>query len=204
MGMGFGLSMSQHVEQRLETSHRLTIDQRFALRLELLLVLGGTNYRPKAVCPKCGHVLTDAEILKGFNRDPNDLLTTCPKPDCRERLRAHLRWSSSAGSAELQFFCPTQTTHALEGRQGRSPEELEKDNPSVYHSAITHFGTLKTAFASIGVAYAFNERVDWRRKVTPFLGQMPDTLIAECAGISASSVRRLRTKQRIRPFVNVR
>jgi hypothetical protein len=78
-----------------------------------------------------------------------------------------------------------------------SPKEFEEQQPAIYHSAVVHNGTLKAAFAKSGITYGFVEITDPAVKVTPFLGRLPDTVIAEVSGLKLSTVRRLRQKHHI-------
>jgi hypothetical protein len=68
------------------------------------------------------------------------------------------------------------------------PEQIARDNPAIYRSAIFHHGNLKNAFKAIGIEYTLEKAVDWENKIGPFLGQLPDTLIAHTAGISVRRV----------------
>jgi hypothetical protein len=78
------------------------------------------------------------------------------------------------------------------------PEEVRREHPAIYYSARCHFGTLKNAFARINIDYAFDEAtVNWQQKVSPFLGQLADTVIAGCVGVSVGKVRALRRERKI-------
>lgn len=175
---------------RLQISHYL-----FGLRMELVQALRAEKYEPQAECPKCHHKLTPVEILRGFNRDPNDFTTACSS--CGHRFEPRLICFGEGTSVELPFWCRSQILHHLEGKITWPPEQLAREEPAVYRSAIVHFGTIKAAFRQIGADYPFEEISDWRHIIQPFLGRMPDTMIADCIGMSAATIGRIRRKDGI-------
>ena len=201
MSMSFSCCLSQEMrqEQRLTLEQRLAIQNTVvALRLELIGVIHDHKFSIAATCPKCQRVLSPAEVLRGFNQDPQDTNTTCPK--CRNRFGAKLIHYSLAGNMEVSFLCPAQTLHALQAKAHLTPDELQKDSPQVYNSAIVNFGDLGTAFKEAGTKYTFQELVDWKGKVIPFLGRLPDTEIARCVRVSVNVIRSLRKKSDIPRF----
>lgn len=105
-----------------------------------------------------------------------------------------------ASQIEIPFFCEMQTLAQLNGKENLSPEELDRQYPGVYRSAIVHQGSISRAFAKIGIDYPFEEISDWRTKVVPFLGRMRDTLIADCANAPVSAIRAMRRKLGISRF----
>ncbi|MDD5340968.1 MAG: hypothetical protein PHC97_00860 [Patescibacteria group bacterium] len=200
--IGLGLSQSLRQTKKLATS--LTLQQsaiqsqQLSLRLELVEQLGGERYQPKAHCPACGRELTPTEIIRGFSHDINDFDTTCS--GCGHRFQPTIICFGHGTEVELPFFCDCQTLHKMEGLQHLSPQEISKKEPAVYRSAIVHHGGLKSAFAKNNIDYPFQEIHDWKSKVTPFLGRMQDTVIAECCQVSTSTIRALRKKLKISRF----
>lgn len=194
MEMGMELGLRQSLHTRLETSLSIEqkLDQKLRIQQALLLALRGEHYKPEAGCPKCGKKLSRGEILRGFRRDPNDYTTRCPR--CKFRFTPRLVNWGLASRTELPFYCPMQTLNQLYGHETFSPSEMRSHNQAVYHSAIYHFGSLKQAFAKIGVKYRFAEpkAKKWEKKVKPFLGRAPDTMIASAAGVSVREIRQLR------------
>ena len=197
MGMTMQLIQRQKQEQRLE--QRLTQEQRillrthlFSLRMELVNILREERYVPKAECPKCLRQLTPIEIICGFNRDPNDYTTCCSA--CGHRFEPKLICFYDGGQMELPFFCDSQALSQLHGKENISPDELARKHPAIYRSAIVHHGTITGAFRKIGIEYRFEEVSDWKNKIKPFLSSMPDTAIAECVGVSVSTVSAMRKK----------
>jgi len=81
-------------------------------------------------------------------------------------------------------------------------EEFRKQYPALYHSATYHFGSLKKAFAEAGLKYCFSEpkHPKWENKVKPFLGRMPDTIIASAVGVTKSKIRKLRQRLDIKAY----
>lgn len=190
------MEIGMRFEQRQKLEQRVSIEQKFHMRIALIQALSGDRYEPKAKCPKCFRELTVVEILKGFNRDPNDFTTSCT--GCKSRFQAKL---VSNDGGEVVFFCPAQTLDQLRGNENRKPVELKAGlSSALYHSAFVHFGSLKNAFREIGVAYEYEEVPDWKEKVVGFLGAMSDTLISECVGVSASIIRRMRRARNISKY----
>ncbi len=72
------------------------------------------------------------------------------------------------------------------------PQEFERKYSAVYHSALAHYGTLRNAFSKIGIDYFYTELTDPMEKLTPFLGRLPDTIIAEVSGLTAKAIGKFR------------
>ncbi len=197
--MGPGMSLELRPSLRQEVSLRqqnvLIQEHVLSLRISLIHALTGSEYKPYARCPQCERELAPREIIAGFNTDPNNFDTTCTR--CGHRFAPILRYANQHGSGEMPFYCSAQALEKLRGMEGLSPEVLRKKEHAAYNSAIVHHGSLKAAFAKIGVKYAFVELTDPKRKITPFLGRLPDTVIAELSDVSVHSVRQLRKKLRI-------
>ena len=192
--VGLGLRMTQ----RVEISQEQALEQKFALRLELVQALRDEEYRPQGDCPECFHKLTAVEIIRGFNRDPNDFTTACPK--CKHRFIPRLVLLAGETRGEMAFYCAVQALEQLRGKEALAPEELLAKHQAAYRSAIVHYGSIRSAFEKIGVDYRFPEISDWRAKVKPYLGRLPDTIVAECAGVSRHVVSRMRKKLGISRF----
>lgn len=194
MSMGHSMRQTQRLAQslRLSQSQRLSLQGHIlALRLGLIQELRDERYEPKATCPRCSRKLEPVEIINGFNRDPNDFTTRCP--GCRQRFEPRLICFSEGTSLELPFFCDMQMLDQLRGKESLSPEQFAHDHPAVYRSAIVHHGGIRRAFEKIGVVYPFKEIHDWKNKVRPFLGRLPDTQIAACAMVSITTIRAMRS-----------
>ncbi len=203
MSMGMGMSMEQRQEQRLEQRQSLTLSQRQTLLVQILQdlfsTIRGEVYRPEAKCPKCHHGLTTGEVLRGFNRDPRDFTTQCPK--CETRFEARLVTRSSTSSVSVRLYCPGQALNSLQEFSTFTPEQILKENVGLYQSTIFHFGNLATAFRKAGIKYKFDNRPQSPKdKILPFLGKAPDNLIARVSGLSARTINRMRREQNIPPF----
>lgn len=201
LGLGFGHYQQHRQVQSLRLSHaqRQVIDQKIiAMRLDLIESVWGIRYSPKCECFNCGYKLMTVEILKGFSDDVND--TTVPCPVCETKLQPKLIHRTGSGSSEVYFYCPTQTTERLRGLEVHDYDYLYRHHPILVHSAGIHFGNIANAFASIGIDYPLADRIDWREKVGPFLGLMPDTQIAQVVGVSVYKVRKMRKFRGLPPF----
>jgi len=184
---------------RLTQEQRLKLEtQSINLRLELLKAIREEEYRPSATCPKCSRKLTPVEIIRGFNQDPNDYTTCCTQ--CGHRFEPRLICHFDSGRAELPFFCSCQTLGQMSGKEHLTPQEFAKKHPAIYRSAIVHHGGVRKAFSKIGIDYPYKEVDEWKAKIEPFLGRLPDTVIAESVDVSPSTVRRYRSKLGISCF----
>ncbi len=187
MQMSFRLTQ----EHRITYSHDIALAMaRLQLRRDLVEAVHGASFSPRASCPACEHALTDYEIMKGFKDDPHDYTTGCPK--CQHRFFPRLARATGSGSAEVAFFCPTQTLDQLPRLVSASLDDFRTTHAGIYNSAIVHFGGLRQAFKKIGLTYAYEADLDWRVQVVPFLGKMADTVIAELVGAPVTAVRKLR------------
>jgi hypothetical protein len=95
---------------------------------------------------------------------------------------------------ELPFYCDCQTLAQLHGKEMLQPEQFAREHPAIYRSAIIHHGGIRRAFEKIGIQYVFEEIGDWKNKIRPFLGCLPDTIIAECVDVSVGTIRTIRRK----------
>jgi hypothetical protein len=200
MGMVMGPRLTHRAEIRHEIrlNSQVVLEHMFAKRMELVQALHDETYQTKAQCPACMRELTAAEILKGFNADPADFTTGCPK--CGERFSPSLVCFGPASRLELPFYCSSQVLDQMHGLHTLPPEEFARQHPAVYRSAIAHHGSISSAFAILGVAYHFEDISGWEGKVASFMGKLPDTVIAQCVNKSQYVIRRMRHKYGIPAF----
>ncbi|OHA40524.1 MAG: hypothetical protein A3G59_01975 [Candidatus Taylorbacteria bacterium RIFCSPLOWO2_12_FULL_47_20] len=201
MGMSLSFSLAPQLTQRLE--HKQVLAQQLSLSQKLALQIHGELevYKPKGACPSCSRRLTPAEIVMGFNRNPDDYTTKCPK--CKQRFEPRLVSSSSDwGSIEIPFFCQAQTLARLTSElAGVEIAVLKTTYAAIYRSAMYHFGSLKAAFKRVGLKYNLEPRVtSWQKKVYRFLGKLPDSLIASTANVSVREVRKLRQERNVAAY----
>lgn len=198
MSMGFRHRQELRQEISLRQLQEQRLSHKISLRLEMIRAFRGERYKVKAACPNCGYLLSVAQVIKGFNRDPQDTTTKCPR--CKQRFSAHLYQSNSYVSMTLVFLCPVQTLEQLKGLSDLRPDQIKEKHLTAYTSAIFHFGNLTEAFKQLKVNYRKKEQIDWKQKIVRYLGQTSDVEIARCAGISVSTIRRLRRKLKIGRF----
>lgn len=200
------MSMSHRLEHRqslrLSTDQKLEVGHRMIqIRMELAESIHGRRYNQKGVCPKCGRTLTSREILEGFIDHPTDTTTECPQ--CTTRFQPKLVSLGIGSSIEVSFMCSGQVLHALRDQDTKKPDEIARYLPSVFQSAVLHFGSLRAAFKRLGekdgtpIDYPHEDFGDWKTKVRPFLGQLPDTHIAEIVGVSKTTIGNMRREQGI-------
>lgn len=204
---GMGMSLSPSMTHRLSMSHRMSFSlsqrhlisaQQTMLQIELTGVLRDERYTPRGECPSCRRDLKPNEILAGFLRDVTDFTTRCT--GCGHRFEPKLICFGQGGNIELRFLCGVQAQEQLRTVSHLPPSEIAREYPSEYRSAVVHYGTLAAMFADMDVPYDQPELEGWQAKVEPFLGRMPDTVIAKCVGEPVSVIRRLRNAQGISRF----
>ena len=199
LSMSCGYSQTTSLRLVLSTSQRQKVAAALLLRREqMLIALRGDGFQPNAGCPECSHVLTSLEILKGFSRDPYDYKTTCPK--CSHRFPARFISRNDFGSIEVPFYCAEQTLEQIRHRQVFSPEVWKEKFVGVYYSALYHFGCLAEAYKLLNIEYPFKENLDWKDRLAGFLGQVPDSYIAQYAGVSAREVSKYRKEMGIQKY----
>lgn len=190
LSMGYSLQQTQTLT--LAERQTLLIRQKLNLRLLLIQQLRGDEYSPDGKCPTCERKLTPVEIIAGFNTDVNDFTTACS--GCGYRFTPRLISVSNGISVTVPFYCEAQVLNMLPPLVDSPPEHIAREHVGIYQSAVLHCGSLKSAFSKIGMRYNLEKAVDWKAKLQPFLGHLPDVVIAEHANISASQVSRLRKK----------
>lgn len=206
--MHLQMQLGQRLQQGMVI--QLTMGQKVEMKLRLIEAVRGENVRIKFDCGGlmseargCGYKLTAEELIKGFTRDPNDTTTVCPR--CERRFQPMLRFLHATDSGgEVNFMCANQAKHRLEARGDlyarQTPDEIRRAEAALYYSLVFHYGTLKKAFSEIGIDYSAKEFDDWAARIRPFLGEVPDTLIAEVSGVKAHQVSALRKKLKIESF----
>jgi hypothetical protein len=202
LGMSMSMGMTQRQEQRMSLSQRQVqrLGQSLQMTLNIIEAVRGLKYSPEATCPGCTRKLNPAEIMMGFNDDVNDFTTECT--NCGRRFEPKLMhyFQGGTGRSELPFYCSSQTLAMMGKFKDSSPEEIQKKNPGMYHSAIVHYGTLRRAFREANIEYSFEELIDWKVKIVPFLGKLQDTKIASILDVPVREIRKMRKERGIRPF----
>lgn len=185
------------------TRHQLIVQQADRIeaillqrRRELVNAIHGESFEPFATCPRCRHEFSGLEIVRGFRGDMREI--DCPK--CAHGFQPSLRYVTGGATVNLTYFSTLQTLALLEGSADTTPDEFMDANPALYYSAIVNFGGLAQAFKLIGVTYAHAEELDWREAVVPFLGTLPDPVIADFVGTTPSSIRRMRNRRGVPPY----
>jgi hypothetical protein len=177
---------------------QLIKSQQVGLQIGLVAALRDERYEPRATCPRCGRKLEPNEILAGFSRDVNDFTTGCT--GCHHRFEPRLICFGTGWQIEIPFFCGVQARDRLRNASLLSPSEIARQFPGEYRSAVIHFGTLKALFLSMKIEYDHIELEEWQGRVMPFLGKMPDTVIAKCVGTKDATISRLRRDHNIAAY----
>jgi hypothetical protein len=209
--MHLGMTLHMAPELRMTIGYKLDLSQKIEIKMNLIQAFHDTQMKLRYECGGfnrglgCGYTLSAEELLKGFTSNPSDTSTVCPK--CKKRFQPILKFTigtGASGDGEIYFMCSDQAKFRLEARGDAfsqlEPDEIRKKEPAMFHSLLFHFGNLKNAFLKIGIDYSAMEKKDWESRVRPFLGEAPDSLIAEVAGVKVSEVRNLRKKLKVPPF----
>lgn len=205
LGMSFSMSPSLRQTQRMEMRQSLSLEQRMEIKskqtmllIELAGSLRGERYVPLAKCPKCFRELQPHEILGGFNNDVNDFTTRCTGCGCRFEPR--LICFGDTSQIEIPFFCGVQAQDRLQQASHMPPADIAREYPGEYRSAVVHYGTLKAMYKSLGVEYTHPELEGWRAKAQPFLGRMPDTVIANAVNVKVGVITRMRKLAKVKAY----
>jgi len=195
--MSMGMEQNLSLGMSLDLRQSISLREELSLRIRLLETVYQVKYQPVGDCPHCNRKLSHKEILKGFRQDPMDTTTRCPK--CKTRFQPRLISRFASGRIELHFLCPIQTLTRLKHHSDLQLDEFKKYEPTTYHSAVVHFGSLTQAFARISIKYRYsyqekNELGDknLKRKLRLFLGKLSDKLIAQYTNISVEKIRKIR------------
>lgn len=201
--MNFGIRMVQthRVDKRVITRRMALLLQ---YRMRILAALWGDDHGDSFIvqerCSKCDARLTLIQILAGFSQSPTDTLSTCPK--CQQRFQPILVGDASQTSpTKIAFLCSEQTLAQLQGKENKPFHTLI--NIAYGRSALIHFGGLKQAFAKIGRDYKHEARAGWQERIRPFLGRVPDRVIAEVVGTSRATVGRMRREMEISRYTRL-
>lgn len=149
------LSQSFGQEQSLELEQRLSLSQR------QMLSFGDFTTTSYGKCTKCGHELTEKEILAGFSDDPYDFRTTCPK--CEEKFLSNLMIkrdddkdvnSGKEKFEQVTFMCPNQTLNQMktvkDARNGRiGITYLADHDRQLFYNIIRHWGTYENGLEAL-------------------------------------------------------
>jgi len=138
MILSLSIGLHQRQKQTTELRQEQIAGHIHTIRMELIQVLHDEQYRPEATCPECHIALATQDILTGFNRDPDDFTTCCPR--CGFRFQPRLVCISNNGSIEMPFYCDIQTLSLLKGKDTLTLEQLEREHSEIYRSAIYHYG----------------------------------------------------------------
>jgi hypothetical protein len=143
LGMSFGPRIRQEQSLESKVEHRLSLAQ---------LYFGNFVSTPNGICPKCNHVLSTDEILKGFSASPTDFNTSCPK--CGEKFLSHLIITDKETGKEKEtmsvtFLCSAQTLHKMKIAKAKRGKigiaYLSKYDRPLFYNMVRHWGTYEKA-----------------------------------------------------------
>lgn len=207
MSMGPALTQSMGMYQRqrqiFSLEQRQTIRaHQTGLQIELVAALRNERFIAAGCCPSCRRELKPNEILAGFTQDVHDFTTQCT--GCRRRFEPSLICFGEASQVEIPFYCGVQARHRLSQLSDLSPAQIARQMPGAYRSAVVHFGTLAAMYESIKIVYTYPELENWQAKALPFLGRMPDVVVARCVNVCVEVIGKLRRKHKITKYTKQR
>jgi hypothetical protein len=154
----------------------------------LLGLLTGVTYTPYAKCHQgCSKVFSRSEILSLQLEYTDHNLIKCN--NCTFTAQTFLTSESVRSAA---FYSPAWTLKMLKMKREHKLLKLRHADFSDYFSAIYHFGNLNAAFQKAGIDSEVETFPDWKEKIIPALGRLPDAKLAEVLGIKEHDVRKLR------------
>lgn len=140
MMLAMSMSTSLRQEQRLKMSTQLK--QAVQLTIETVLTI-------KALCPQCGKDLEMRDIEAGWNDDPLDFTTQCPRCDHRFVSEIVTEHRVTKATASYSYLCPSQLFHALERTLSGLPRRrlgqvmAQDKHPQLFWNMIRHHGDWK-------------------------------------------------------------
>lgn len=187
-------------ERRTNQDRQRAIRRLLARQMENRMVLQqplrGLRISLLAICPTCRTSQSVEQVLAGVRRSERDVSTQCAT--CEQRFVALLSAIEDGRASRAEFLAHHQLRARLSADRAlaeQRPAVLRRADAALYLSALVLYGSLKGAYGELGIDYAHDETpVEWRRKVTPYLGRVSDALLASCAAVETGAVRDLRTE----------
>ncbi len=198
MGTGFSLDLAMG-SSRLSDEERQRVDShQFALCQDLREAIGESEFFPQTACPSpgCLGMADPVQSLEWIRAGMPETPVRCLVCTAPILLRPYLRRAGFfAGSAmELPLYRAEEALERLQVQAETPFSTLRSEHGGLYHSTILQFGGLREGFARIGVAYADAVALDWRVQVEPFLGALPDAVIARIVGAPVGEIRKRRQR----------
>ncbi len=168
---------------------------------ELVEAITGKKFTISCVCRNttCAHSYTEWEIVNWF--DVDGFTVECPKCGWHSEPRLTVDFGDGGNRKriECQLYGPGLVLERLPVVLKSPPWDFAEYS-AICNSAVVHFGGLKQACAQLGIERSFGPGPDWRDRIDPFLGRLPDTVMARLLDTSPRFMRRWRRNQRIAPF----
>ena len=128
----------------------LSLQQRLSLKLECF---PDFISKPSGICPTCRHDLTDKEIRKGFNSDPIDIKTMCPKCGTRFTSQLIIEEHERDSGFKVDYLCEIQTLHrmsVIKHHRGKLGIRWLSDHyRPLYYNIVRHFGTYENGLKEL-------------------------------------------------------
>lgn len=160
-------------------------------RKQILFFVRGENYLVQAKCSDCGYSFSEFEILKQFKIRSSEFSISmhCSKCAC-----VTIKPSLKVNNIEVNFLSPIVTSVSLTSEMLTfSPEQIRKEYPSIYYSAIFNFGSLKNAFFQVKKRkYRQIEIRDWKARMKDIPIQCTNRMISNVLGIPIAKINEIR------------
>lgn len=135
-------------------------------------------YKPDGVmykCISCGHRFTDAQaVTKTFYK---------VRQIGSESVMQVPRYDIIMLKEKISTVSPFVT-----------PVALHNSDNVLYINLLAQFGSLASAFATVGIVYANPAKESWQTTVIDYLGIIPDSQIAKIVGVSHTQIWLLRQR----------
>lgn len=175
----------------LSITYELNVHPMIALKRGLMLV------KPLLEGRCCGKGYDEEEIHENIEENLGQA-AKCLSCGTSLYLWLRINWWSYP-EMRVSYFTSEAVLQTLQ-QEIFLPEQLDMIiAPSpLLASARYHFGSLRNAYKQVGVDYPHAEIADWQEAVIPFLGTVPDGVLAELINVSPWAVKRLRRHHEIR------
>lgn len=188
------------------TANKLLEARRFVfdLRMELIRRLHELQFELYTKCHACDAWFSSYNAIQQLKEKKNHAKNFVECRECGEKIHPFLVYRSRSVKGNCYLGSVEQLGKNLEQLADRSPKDIKDHHTAVFLAALIYYGGdlgYAAAACPAKVTYVDNTVIpDWREKVLPFLGKMPDKMIALAVRVSRTDFGGYRGSQKIQPF----
>jgi hypothetical protein len=170
----------------------------FTARLELIGKVYNLPFTLQTKCDLCARTMPALDVISAMMCD---LATgTVPCTTTRHTRIGRVQPFLTVRERTLPLGSVKYFKENLTVLSRISPRFIRETYPVDFLAAHIFFGNLPRAFSYAGIDYPHKESVAWQEVIDPFLGKVPDEIIATCVGVVRRTICKYRDKKRIPPF----